>query len=291
MPKFVIAPGINKLSVTLQIDLSDYCKACMRLQLAQRPADKQDEVTTKSDIAETSHWKERDALAQSLHGLPGELHWMTIKNLLRMQCDRDSPIENQLATALSGTENTSLVIQALNNSFVELLKNSIDAMTKRYLTFLDIEQSTQLQISVTLSLLSSNKIYVLISDNAGGFPQDYLGYFTSTIEDNRYKENFLVSEKNRGNNYFFGGAGLGLQQLCRLLLDGEIQIDSAGQYINICIVPRDSTSIAIRNNADLGGAEIHLTSPLTAFHAIVEPQSTVASPRPFLTGEIPQKKH
>lgn len=279
MPKFIIEPGENKLSVNLKIDLSDYCKACQELYeneqallLAENQAVCSKEIETATI---TKHEQEKKTIAAELQGVAGALHGIEIKKMLSLQCDMDNPIENQLAKILTEDSNNPLAIESLFNSFIELVKNSIDAMTKRQMTNLGRKQPTQLQMTVALTLYP-NKVFITINDNAGGFSKDYLAYFLSAMESHTHDENRL-SEKIKYNKYYFGGAGLGLQQLWHLLIDGEIQANFAGRYIKKYIVHKDSTSMSIRNNENVGGAEITLSSPLTPYLPFAKPKDIVTN--------------
>ena len=73
--------------------------------------------------------------------------------------------------------------------------------------------------------------------------------------------------KANETKYFLGGQGLGMQQLCNILLHGNV-LDCSGQLFSYYSVSEGHTSIAIKNNELKGGAEIILQSPLKPFECV-----------------------
>jgi len=264
-----LEPGGERLSIKLKVDLRDYCVACEPICQAER---------TKIPLfrAEEKLFFEREHnnLLTNFIELPGALHWSNIKKMLAEQCSPDIRAEEQLALALRdsyGAVRIPYAILCLNNFFIELLKNSIDAMIKQYLS--GASANTLLEVGVKLAMRGDDLV-VNISDNAGGFNNDYLKEFSGAIAFHTTLGDEGYREKKQDKSYYLGGAGLGMRLLCKMLLEGE-QGSESGKQCKLFSVPLGATSIEIKNNLDIGGAEIVLRSPLHPFRQGAEDTSKV----------------
>ena len=175
----------TRFVVNLDLDLKPYCEAYTALDysrkhLAQlKEARKEDSSPVNDKDIEIAENELNNALAafsllredhlEHLTLLPGEMVWWRIKNLLKTQCRLADPVEQELYSALSkgGADGSlPLVIECLNMSFIELLKNSIDAVLINYLK----DSSTNIFLQMELSLsVEDSIISIVIKDNAGGF--------------------------------------------------------------------------------------------------------------------------
>lgn len=88
------------------------------------------------------------------------------------------------------------------------------------------------------------------------------------------------SWKKKDQDYYFGGAGLGINLLCDYLLDGS-ELDEHQEFKKCYLVKDGETAIKIAN-VDPSGAEISLISPLTAFEAVVEDKPVAKKSRLML---------
>jgi hypothetical protein len=221
--------------------------------------------------------QQREIFVSELSEVNGSLPWENIKQQLSKQCDRKNRIENNLYLKLVDKTPDSfhcpLVFECLDNSFVELIKNSIDAMVGLYLADNDIDKT--LEMTVQLSVQDED-VEVRITDNAGGFSETYLGNFAGYLESKQYKYALGKDHKQQGE-YYFGGRNRGIPILCNLLLDGE-QLLGHGNSKPYYSVPARSTFINIENNPATQGAEIALKSPLTQFLKLNHEKESALSP-------------
>ena len=257
MIKITIMPGDIRLSVKLIADLSDYCLASRKLIQVAPEVD-----SSERALDEKNFVKERTALQSITSGFDGAMHWENVKEILCAQCDKMNPIEAQLAAALndgSGIKGQPHAVQSFSDNFLELLKNSIDALVRRYLTGASLVST--LEMNVMLRIIDET-ISVIITDNAGGFSNEYLESFTAWVKDGRYQQESQKSEKKQDAKFYVGGAGLGLRQLCCIVLDGDV-CDKSGVKWKKYSVPSGTTSIDIRNNQLMGGAEVVIRSLLS----------------------------
>lgn len=270
MPDIILNKGTGRLEATLSLDMGPYCEACKVLRqqrLALKSSEKNSEIgvllAEQVALAETNFLRvstEYRALTDRLHGV---LYWPQIKDLISKQCNHDDSAEHRLFMALT-KQDSSRVIEplamiALNDGFRELLKNSMDALLKRYLTSDDA--GTMLTLSIAMALEESN-LKISVTDNAGGFSETYLTEFPAMIASKAYKViTKHTDEKIDADGMYFGGQGRGMCILCNTLLDGEMLDNPGFSRARYLINPGD-TSIHISNEASTNGAKIELLSPL-----------------------------
>ncbi len=297
MAEINVAPGIDSLSVKLTFDMEAYCKASknlresrLALKAAKATADQNLIQTAEKTVKDTSIWHaaERKKIAPALNTVNGAIKWNEIKSLLAKQCrcDAEHPEETTLAAQL--TPSDFLPIQmahnlfSLNTSFIELFKNSVDEMVEQYIMH-DV-MNTIVDVNIALIIKEDGFIDVTFSDNAGGISQDAEIAFSKRIGEKEYKDQRGKSKKRQDpddqnitydpdapNNYYFGGAGLGVPILCSLFLDGEV-LDEHGHYIRSHKVPVGQTSISMALNPEKNGTITTLSAPLKPFAPAVSSQ-------------------
>lgn len=263
--------------VNLSVDLQSYCESYAALchskeHVAQlKEANITDEFeATKNELNEitATFSKLRNDCCDHLTHFSGDMVWVDIKGLLKTQCCLTDPIEKELYSSLSQNRedgSVPLVIECLNKSFIELLKNSIDAILVRYAK--DNSTTTLLQMEISLSVVDK-MISVVIKDNAGGFSEDYLANFskiTCLQPNNRAK---TTQSKLDFDDYCFGGHGLGHIELAKFILQGELLLGKS-EYRTAYIVKEGATEFRICNNAETKGAEITLRTPMAPFPCFV----------------------
>ena len=256
MFNIVIEPGDRKFSVNVSIDMTEYCTLAKHIDGAQEQ--------TESEYMEPFS-KEYQNYVLQLSELAGDLHWNKIKRTLAEQCDDKRPEEIELARSLLERERLPLVIQALDSSFIETLKNSMDAKIKQFVSKASEESTCTLKIHIFLEL--KDEITVTITDNAGGFTADYLESFSIAALSGEDVIEPFHSEKEKKNIYF-GGAALGLKHLSRMMRG---RWGNAGEEYHSFVVSPGATSIEIRNNPLMKGAEIFLRSPRTPAMPMLAP--------------------
>lgn len=253
----VLSPGDKPLSIKLTLDLSVYFVTCKALQKAEFEKSPADIATIMPSFIE-----HRKKLLTTFHFLTAGFYWSDIKRKLSKQCEESSnPQEKALAETLADVTNTKPgphAIMSLNNSFIELLKNSIDALLYQYLSGANDEMVLQMHIELEVS---GANLTIRLTDNAGGFPPEYISSFASNIARRAYKHTPFTSDKRKESSYYLGGKGIALGQLYSMLLDGEAWNGALLPH-KFHSIAEGVTSISIANDPVLKGAQIVLMSPL-----------------------------
>ena len=249
MPEIIPSKGRKPLSVSLSMDLGDYCKA----------------YTARHEAPDVFE-HEREGLLSQVQATAGRVHWNQIKAMLSEQCNLDDPIQNKLQVSLkapAGAEPLNpLAIESLDDGFVELLKNSIDTKLEQYWDHGIGNQLLEMDIELTLV---GTTIIVTISDNGDGFSGTYMDNFDPYIARKGYK--FEVPsdlKKRRDPEFFLGGEGQGMPRLYNLIIDGEI-FERIGVSKPMYSGTVGCTVIRIANSPLNGGAVITLASPVDPF--------------------------
>ena len=271
MPHIILLPGDERLSVMLCLDIRTYCVASKKI-MQNAPDTPLEEQMKDQETFEML----RAELGELTNGLSGDLHWVNIKRLLKAQCDPKTLVEKQLAAVLDGSNpDKPHALYTLDSQFIELLKNSTDAIVRRVLS--DASDATALEMTIKLEIDDAN-MSVIITDNAGGFASDYLAAFTDMVASGAYRQGRRVSEKSEDSAFYLGGRGLGLRQICGMHMAGELWIREGA--VKTHIIPASSPpKILLRNSTRLVGAEIVVTSPL-------EPLTSVSLEREGFGGEM-----
>ena len=255
MPRIILSQGDERLSVKLSLDLSAYCLAS-KIIMHKAPGKSLSEHATDRETFEVL----RAELSKLTSGLRGDLHWVQIKKLLQAQCDPETLVEKQLAAVLHDIyTNKPYVIYTLDSQFIELLKNSIDAMVKQFLS--GHSDVTELKMTINLEMDDTN-LSIIVTDNAGGFAADYLTEFKAMVGAGNFRYGARVSEK-RDDDYYFGGRGIGLRQICSMHMAGELFYK--GMVIKTHVIPASFPPVVLlRNVSTMGvfGAQLVLRSPM-----------------------------
>lgn len=284
--KIIIEPGESKFSVHLKVDFNNYFKS------------KRD--SQKKSLNPLNGSLNVEELAADIEKMMSSYEvttsWWRIKKIFMEQCDQKNLMENQLLTQLTNVENggdrSSLALRALDFRFIELPKNSIDALIKPYLLSQEDDTPTMLELKILLKF-EGDKISVIIQDNAGGFPKKYLDYFSTMVAKRSFKDGEQdtfesekastseLSKKLGGKKCFVGGCNLGLRQLGSLMVNGMLW-DEKGNEIYFYSVTAGTTSIELRNTMDNKGAEIELSAPLEPLPRYVKMKLSAGSELCFL---------
>lgn len=265
MSTIKITSTTNKLAVKLSLDLQEYCEAYIKH--AAKPENK--------DLS-TKFMQLRTLVGNDLTGIGGALHWPAIKALWAKSAQERSL--DFLSENYTGP--VPLVIDTLDRFFIELLKNSIDAILKNYLG--NQQTKTQLEMSIELDLEDADAISVIIKDNGGGFPASYIRNFPAYITNHGYQKRsisgadnsntFTSSKENKA--YFFGGAGKGLAIILNLLLTGHL-LEGPDQLTALYDVTENTTAVSVENctrGDTVVGAQLKFTSPKASFAPSLAPE-------------------
>lgn len=270
---------VDPKTVQLSIDMKEYCRTCKDLidmraegMIIQAPlSDLTDlensipeEFEARMSAAEEAFKAERTQMQAHAAGYQGETYWIKIKKLLSQNFNEENPSERFMKEALLDTfgeksNDSPHVLNALNTSFVELLKNSMDAFIRNYL--INPEQAPdKLMMEIHLDC-SEESVQFRFKDNGCGFPQTHLDEFEDYIQSKSYREPRAPSEKYGETAYYFGGAGKGLRILYSFLLDG-VTLGLPKHREQEYDIPEGSTRVSIFNDQ---GAGIELMSPVKPF--------------------------
>ena len=279
MPEITLAKGSAPLSVKLSLDLGAYCEAYQSWCSSQAEYTTAGlDMITRSPSSEDCmaafnkfvFQTERDGLMSEVTGANGAVHWKKIKALLNEQCKAYLSTQAQLSLSLTRPDEEEptvpLAIECLDEGFVELLKNSIDAMLKQWQAHTAVNML--LEMDIVLTIEDEKTMVVTIIDNAGGFSDSYLGAFEPYIKTKAYKSEIGADEKQQFCGFLLGGEGKGMARICNYIKDGEI-LERLGISRPVYLVPQGSTDIFIANNHLKRGAQITLTSPLSPFVRVV----------------------
>ena len=244
----VLPNDAGELSATLEIDMAEYCKACIQLYRAEEPLRRQYELAHPKalEMADASYLYEQDkyvkqkvdsAIQKTFDDARGEIsgrvsgifggeHWNNVKKALAGLCDLANANEKLLAKELEKIGNKPAAIQMLDTHSVEFLKNSLDALIIRFMrsALEGVHQNTTLQMRFSVKRpITEAHLDIKVADNAGGFPSDYIPSFNKFVNTlQNYPEIIPIerhqSEKAHGNpfrKYCFGGEGAGMVECCQ----------------------------------------------------------------------------
>lgn len=247
-------PGSYKLlsdhSVRVEIDLRRYCQVVYDYQQAQT-LNLVDEINELRTILPTLRSR---LIRQYASGLAGSELWDEI--LLSFQDILDGDVLN------------SLVMRAMSVTFIEFLKNSMDAMIKGVLDR-RIQPEQAILLFELNAWLQDDVLHMKVQDNAIGFSDDYIQNFSQMLNSKSYlssallseNESEFVSDKGQSTDVYFGGRGLGLRMFYAMLLDG-VELNRAVNFQKYDIPPF-STGVQIRNREDeTRGAIIEFFGPI-----------------------------
>ena len=218
----VVLSSMGMRSVKLSLDLQTYCKLCVVVCDNRAILGNEKDASLHGTFLQgqwDDYQQERSQLEQLLSGYAGPQYWENIKKLLIAQCDGKDPSQQKLTAWLApkgDDEMVPLVIQGMDYAFIEILKNSIDAVIKQYL---DLAGDGLLEMLFELTI--DDKVIVFsIRDNAGGFSDIQIDKFNESIQQNTYQFTVGSQYKEGAANFYLGKQHLGLAQLCKLIKAG-----------------------------------------------------------------------
>ena len=292
MPEIVVIPGSNVLSAKLTFDLGPYCQSCADLRKHRNvlhEAVRSDRTPTQIKQAESSlaqaqaaHFEERQKIAVQLNSSDvrigqGFYLWPKIKRIIASQCDLSDPVQKELASQLENSAPSTPAFHGsicLEEGFIELFKNSVDAFIKQYMEH--GSSTTILEANISF-VINPNEIEIHYCDNAGGISLNVEQAFASNIANKEFRQLTWESEKNQDpddpkkyynsddhDRYYFGGAGMGMAVLANLLLDGN-------RFDERCTIKayegtEGKTSLSMTNNQQNNGIQIIIASPIQPFN-------------------------
>ncbi len=248
------APKVDELksdhSAYVEVDLREYCRVVYDYQQAQA-LNLTDRINKLDAILSVLR---SQLIQQYASGLAGNKLWDEI--LQGFQNNLDGDISN------------SFVMKTMNITFIEFLKNSMDAMIKGVLDK-RIKFKQAILILEINAWLQGDALHMKVQDNAIGFSEDYIQSFSQILNSKSYlslallsdDESGFVSDKKRLADFYFGGRCMGLRMFYAMLLDGV----ELNRSINIhqYDIPPLSTGVQISNREDeIRGAKIEFFGPI-----------------------------
>lgn len=160
---------------------------------------------------------EKRKLQEMVRGFPGAMQGSALIASLKAKLALADPQEQALAKQLDTTEKP-LVFECVESCFVEILKNSMDAIIDKGVRT-GLRVNMELKLNVQVELLPDAFVAMTFRDNGTGFPDEFLSQFQSFIKDKKYLSDVHATHKNT-SSFYFGGRGRGMGMICAKLLDG-----------------------------------------------------------------------
>lgn len=259
----------------LTLDVSLYLQAVKKYQ--EIIFSEQKEAHSQAYFEQKSVLKHlRSKVNRLISGLPGQGVWHEIiKKLHGAAIDNDEfePLKAALSAIVADDASARpLVLAVMEGLFSELLKNSLDALIKRY-TEQPNSASPILNVQFELAYFNEAKQLVSLSihDNGGGFSEPYLAMAEKLKVEERLSLPYQSQKNICSTPIFFGGRGLGLRLLHSALLFGKmLQPGRRGEPM-YDFSSQPYTDIQLRNVRKEGrfGAELMLVSPLAPIPSLL----------------------
>ncbi|MDF1828138.1 MAG: hypothetical protein P1U39_07645 [Legionellaceae bacterium] len=235
MTDFIHMTANSSGRVDITLDLSAYIEA---FETAGR-------VTFKN-VSEDIH--------AQLTGIPGQMHWEEALSLATQHLtpEQHDAIENSPAAKM------------MNNSFIEIIKNSMDESIAKYYDS-NRREKPRIQLALDLDTSNPKQISIQITDSGRGFPSSFLDNVSTQKNRDTYVNTSRGSdkEKKRDRPPLFGGQGRGL----RILIaeeEGDV-LERSGKRTRRFTKPEIS-SVEFNNVTDqygrVQGAQITVTTSL-----------------------------
>lgn len=235
----------------------------------------------------------RQKLVECMRGLAGELAWHDLKKGLMDRCNTLKSIQGpkqeeytNIAMALEHrADDGPLCLQILDRSFVELMKNSIDSLIMNKIIHPEAHGKDTVDIQVTFEW-HNDAMIIKISDDAGGFPDDYIAKFNRRLKDSFYKIFEHASDsikKGPDKKFYCGGCGIGLEEIRESIEEMSIENGKMGDKRGALIILKSSCrgyklEVSSTHSVKKGTPDSGLDISMISDH-----------PSPILVDEGPQK--
>ncbi len=297
----------NELVTTISLDLSTLLPALEDYVSALKPyLALKDELTKTYDCLEDAAPQELEELKEKkafLHLketeflqkrkpfdrlLRSQMTLCNLKNeiLAQMKSELDAhSSDSQLKRALANPQNLSeqrpLAIDVImkRTGLDEFLKNTVDAIIEKVVLGTSSKSVAQ-QAVVTLSINTEGEaLHVRLSDNAGGYPENYL---TETITKlsmpSEERLRWLSSSKGSVkqddfHNCYFGGRGLGMRMLFAWMCHGVDLLEANKTRPCYDFSSNPETAVWLSNCTTSDGL------PVGAYINLISPVAPLATPR------------
>lgn len=253
--------------VRFSLDMTQYCQAYQALILSEQKS----EPGVLNEL-QRQFYECREDLEDWTTSISGELLWKEIKEKLAQNLTLHGLDSN------SDPSSIPLVIEVLDATFVELLKNSMDACLKHNLSH--PQATSMLEMNIQLEI-KEDSITCIITDNGPGFSEAFLEDFETYVHQKQYQNHDIQSEKAQDSEYYFGGAGVGMRIICNYLLDGRRSLEEQEAFYDLS---KGGNALQIQTQ---NGAQIKLTTLLAPYPQLCAPGITRSLPFRF---SIPEKK-
>lgn len=223
-----VIQGLTGSPESIYDHIPEEMMVALRMQLGKRGEHVSEGISYRDSFVLLRH-----EMIDNLMGLTGELAWNDLKRGLISQWHALGAIKGpkqasyeKLAVALEQkVDDEPLCIQVLDRTFIELVKNSIDALITHRVVLHEFHGIDTVEIKV-LCELEDDEMIVKISDDAGGFLESYIEKFNRRAHDPAYR---LIDHKSDtikngpDKKFYCGGNGFGLEVTRQSIPDMSIE--------------------------------------------------------------------
>lgn len=253
MPSFIHMESQATGHVDITLNLSPYINA---YEKAHSPS-----VGDRHNhsIANTEFNQLKNDMHEQLDGISGQMHWINALSLAIQDLEKTQ----------QATIEASPAANMMENSFIEIIKNSMDEAVSNYY---DHNQEPVITLSLDIEhTRKPNLISIQITDSGHGFPQSFLEKVGSPEARATYVNASRGSNRAQHNDRppLFGGQGRGLRIL---IADENGDVLEHAKRIHRFTKPDVSIvkfSNAVDNNANIRGAQITVETSITPREELV----------------------
>jgi hypothetical protein len=238
--------------VNITLDLSLYIETYEKAYGVSRP------VGPEQDDAITQFERLTIEMYGQLEGVLGQIHWIDALDLATQNLEQSQ--KDDIAQ--------SPAARMMDNSFIEIIKNSMDECVSRYY---DSNHSVKPMMQLGLDVDNTSnpdQVLIQITDAGRGFPDSFLSKVNTQQNRDTYVNTSRGSQKQKQMDRppLFGGQGRGLRILIAAE-DGDV-LERSGKRIHRFTKPEVS-SIEFDNIIDTSG---HVQGAQITVTTSIEPQ-------------------
>jgi hypothetical protein len=254
MPDFINMSSTSPGHVDIELNLAPYVTAYEKAYSPKTPAHARETAMTEFNNLANNIYNRLD-------GMPGETHWFRAQDL---------------ATETSGTAQKKIIAASpasdiMANSFIEIIKNSMDEAVSRYYDS-NKTQAPTINLSLDIDNTSNpNQVSMQLTDSGRGFTDpEFLAKLNTEKGRDAYVNTSRGSMKikHSARPPLFGGQGRGL----RILIadeDGDI-LERSGRVHRYekPKISRVDIDNAVDNHGHIQGAQITVTTSIKPRRAL-----------------------
>lgn len=253
MSNFIRMKGNASGHVNITLDLSLYIETYEKAYGGRLVGPEQDDAITQFELLTIEIYRQ-------LEGVLGQMHWLDALDLATQNLEQSQ--KDDIAQ--------SPAARMMDNSFIEIIKNSMDECVSRYY---DSNHSVKPMMQLGLDVDNTSnpdQVLIQITDAGRGFPDSFLSKVSTQQNRDTYVNTSRGSQKQKQMDRppLFGGQGRGLRILIAAE-DGDV-LERSGQRIHRFTKPEVS-SVEFDNIIDTSG---HVQGAQITVTTSIEPQKT-----------------